>query len=172
MWGWLTQLFGRSAQPGEPPEPPPLIVPPRIASGAWNTPLEASPPPALPPKHTRELLPRQDISFICAVVGESFANDDGTSRQAIIDECIVGEAILLEAEPTNRFDPHAVAVRRAADRRQIGHIKRDVAERFLEQCDSGYIYSASIADIRGDPGFAYKGVFLEISLKDARAGHR
>lgn len=48
--------------------------------------------------------------FRLRVVGERFDNEDGTSRQEEIGRLNVGDPIQLEREPSNPFDPSAVAV--------------------------------------------------------------
>lgn len=78
-----------------------------------------------------------------AVAGESFSNADGTSRQAEIARCRVGEYVRLIREPANPYDPAAVLVvsRRG---RGIGYIARDyswIAELIDDGCaDFAFIY--------------------------------
>ena len=44
------------------------------------------------------------------VVGVTFTNEDGTSRQSIIKELKQSDTITLRREPTNKFDTNAIAV--------------------------------------------------------------
>jgi len=50
--------------------------------------------------------------FYSKVVGVTYDNPDGSSRQAIIARCRLGEQLILEAEPDNQHDPNAVKVLR------------------------------------------------------------
>lgn len=47
--------------------------------------------------------------FHTKVVGVTFNNDDGTSRQAIIESCKPGEDIILKPVPTKEY-PDAIGV--------------------------------------------------------------
>lgn len=58
-----------------------------------------------------------------SVHGESFNNDDGTSRQAILARCFAGDDVDLVPEPTNRFDHDAIAVV-VRGKGQIGYLPR------------------------------------------------
>lgn len=61
-------------------------------------------------------------SFHSKVVGVTFSNADGTSRQTIIKSCCkAGQALRLESEPNNPRDPQAVGVWIPAG--QIGYIQ-------------------------------------------------
>ncbi|NNM78040.1 hypothetical protein HJG53_14125 [Sphingomonas sp. ID1715] len=45
-----------------------------------------------------------------SVVGAAHANADGSNRRFEILLCVPGEAVELVPEPTNKADPHAIAV--------------------------------------------------------------
>ncbi len=64
--------------------------------------------------------------FFSKVAGVTHDNRDGSSRQSAIDRCYIGEHLILEAEPDNRFDPHAVSVRRE-NGEQLGYLEARVA---------------------------------------------
>ena len=53
-----------------------------------------------------------DREFQTKVVGVTFENADGASRQRIIAKCGIGEDIDLVPEPDNPHDANAVAVKR------------------------------------------------------------
>lgn len=57
------------------------------------------------------------------VAGESFRNDDGRSRQAIIRKLRPGDPVRLVPEPWNIHDSGAVAVHARGG--QIGYVSRD-----------------------------------------------
>ena len=61
-----------------------------------------------------------------AVVGAPYANKRGPSRRFGIELCEPGEPLELRPEPTNKFDPHAIAV---FDERgiQIGYLTAERA---------------------------------------------
>ena len=61
------------------------------------------------------------------IVGESFTNSDGTSRQLEIKRCRAGEPITLRAEPENKFSDKAIAVFSCRDI-QLGYIGADHCE--------------------------------------------
>jgi hypothetical protein len=63
-------------------------------------------------------------TYSIGIVGESFANDDGSSRQAELARCKVGEPVTLAREPGNPHDPNCVRVLSARGV-QIGNISRD-----------------------------------------------
>ncbi|MEQ9304364.1 MAG: HIRAN domain-containing protein [Marinoscillum sp.] len=63
------------------------------------------------------------------VVGVSHSNPDGTSRQTIIkNEVAEDDALFLELEPDNEFDPNAIKVL-SKNKNQIGYLKSDLAEK-------------------------------------------
>jgi len=102
--------------------------------------------------------------FVAAVVGESFRNNDGTSRQEIIRSCRIGDALRLIPEPTNPADPNAVAVH--APGGQIGYLRREVAARLNKQIRDRATASAVIMDIRGGEDVPFLGVFVEVTMTD------
>jgi hypothetical protein len=78
------------------------------------------------------------------IAGESFRNNDGTSRQAIIRRCHVGEVLRLEPEPSNPHDANAMRVLRMPGE-QIGYLERSLA---LRVAGEGGDHYAAIATIR------------------------
>lgn len=107
--------------------------------------------------------------FFCAVVGESFDNDDGTSRQDIIKKHgKPGIQVHLEREPDNPHDGAAIAVYLADQ--QIGYLKGEVAARHAPKIDTGrYALYAEISSVNG--GTKKKpniGVTLEATLFKVR----
>ncbi|AHE55933.1 HIRAN domain-containing protein [Sphingomonas sanxanigenens] len=88
-------------------------------------------------------------SFLLPVVGERFDNADGSSRQEEIRRCRPGEAVWLEREPSNRFDPSAVAV--FSDRGfQLGYIGADRCGWIGSKIDRGFNVDAVVEGISGD----------------------
>jgi hypothetical protein len=103
-------------------------------------------------------------SFICAVTGESFNNPDGEPRQNIIKYHVQpGMYARLEHEPENPHDENAVAVYVASF--QIGYLKRDVAQRILQQLED-FGVDATVHGVHGGENGQPFGVTLEIQLDD------
>ncbi|WP_263147967.1 HIRAN domain-containing protein [Pseudomonas sp. RIT-PI-AD] len=104
-------------------------------------------------------------SFICAVVGESFTNEDCISRQHIIRKHVrPGDAVRLQREPENPVDSSAVAVFSANG--QIGYLKTDVAGRLSAKLDTGkFVAAAVVYEVNGGtrdkPSY---GVTLELTI--------
>jgi len=96
--------------------------------------------------------------FFAHVAGESFRNDDGTDRQAIIAGCRVGEPLLLEADPDNPHDENAVRVLRE-DGKQIGHLEAGMAAQLANDLSD---FSAFVATIRRPKTSRHYGVGLLI----------
>jgi hypothetical protein len=63
-------------------------------------------------------------SYPIGIVGESFTNEDGSSRQEEIARCQPGEPVTLERDPQNKHDANCVKVISARGV-QIGNISRD-----------------------------------------------
>lgn len=81
------------------------------------------------------------------VVGVTFDNEDGTSRQSIIKSIGKNEkaAIFLKREPNNPYDRMAVAVYSVYG--QVGYISKDYAKIISQLMDSGEKFVARVAEI-------------------------
>lgn len=110
-------------------------------------PLVSEDPP--PPDSNRKLRGKQVSHFVCAVVGESHKNRDGSSRQALIRKYVCeGDSASLRPEPTNPYDKNAVAV--FVHDKQIGYLKREVAERWVEWIgDDDFQVTAIVHGVHG-----------------------
>jgi hypothetical protein len=84
-------------------------------------------------------------AYPIGIVGESFANDDGSSRQSEIARCALGEAVSLVRDPQNRYDANCVKVVSSRGV-QIGNISRDDAW-ICERLDREAFLDARIFDI-------------------------
>ena len=84
-------------------------------------------------QHLRwQSLPREEGLESVNVVGERYRAD------TIQDPCFApGNEITLEREPTNQYDPNAIAVWNAAHTLQAGYIPRDDAKRLAKKLDMG-----------------------------------
>jgi hypothetical protein len=101
-----------------------------------------------------------------SIVGESFFNPDGSSRQEIIATLVDGESVFLLRESTNAFDPEAVAVcvmRGNDDLLQIGYLSRPDATVYATLIDAGMAAMGDVAFVGGgDEAFPLRGVRIKI----------
>jgi len=82
-------------------------------------------------------------AFHTKVAGVTFEG-----RQAIIQSLTPGQMLLLQREPSNPHDPHAVKVLTDGGQ-QIGYLSARVAARLAPTMDSGARYSATASQITG-----------------------
>ena len=85
-------------------------------------------------------------TFLVGVRGESFVNEDGTSRQDLIRQLRPGAAVELVADPTNPHDRWAVKVQ-AESGHQIGWLPSDARD--ADTLLKGEPMSAAIHAIHG-----------------------
>lgn len=105
-------------------------------------------------------------SFHTKVAGVSHRNDDGTSRQEIIADCVPLERLLLDHNEQNPHDPNAVRVCRQ-NGEQIGFLNAGLAEEAVRRSGQGYRYAAFVKNITGGGGDAPTlGVNLLIVVAD------
>lgn len=79
------------------------------------------------------------------VVGVTFNNEDGTSRQQILETVNSGDILKLVREPGNVYDINAIKVD-TEDGRQIGYIGKQYAEILAPMMDMGKRFSAVVED--------------------------
>ena len=89
-------------------------------------------------------------AFRTALAGVTYANADGTSRQAILRTLHVGETLTLKREPGNEHDRHAVAVFRS-NGQQVGYVPAGDT-RLASHIDSGGSATARVLQVTGGPG--------------------
>lgn len=133
--------------------------------------LERPPLATTPQANTNNL--EIHTQYICAVVGESFKNPGGKSRQAIIKKYVrAGMNANLVPEPNNPYDREAVAVYVAGH--QIGYLKSEVAQRLNDKLAfDDFTASATVHEVHGGQGHKRNlGVTLEVTIygkaEDAR----
>ena len=83
------------------------------------------------------------------MVGVTFCNDDGTSRQANLRICMPGDAVLLVPQPNNPADQDAVAVV-VPGKGQIGYLPRGSIRRGQLGKYSAVLASIQPPDARPD----------------------
>jgi hypothetical protein len=81
-------------------------------------------------------------TYPIGIVGESFENDDGSSRQSEIKRGNAGEPVTLERDPENKYDSNCVKVVSVRGV-QIGNISRDDGW-ICERIDRGGVVEARI----------------------------
>lgn len=99
--------------------------------------------------------------FHTKVVGVTFNNDDGSSRQEIIKNSRSGEDIILKPVPTAEY-PNAVGVFNTRGQ-QLGHIKDDLAADLKQQFPNNPM-SVHIASLTGGEDGAAFGCNLHIVI--------
>lgn len=115
-------------------------------------------------------------SFLVGVKGESFLNDDGTSRQEIILRLKKGARVRLVADPTNPHDRWAVKVLTDRDE-QIGWLPSDARD--ADAVLKGEPIAARIHAIHGGTnwlkrllGKKHVGVVLRLEKSEPDWGRR
>ncbi len=90
--------------------------------------------------------------FHTKVVGVTFNNDDGTSRQAIIKNCKAGEDIIFKPVPTAEY-PDAIGVFNKRGQ-QLGHLSAELAAEIKNKY--GYNpMSVTVSNITGGGDLSY-----------------
>lgn len=93
------------------------------------------------------------------VVGVTFNNPDGTSRQEILSKLNTNSLVMLEREPDNKFDKNAVKVVTMFG--QVGYIGKDYASILAEMMDAGHSFMATVADVDIYKGNYYMQVRID-----------
>lgn len=79
------------------------------------------------------------------VVGVTFNNDDGTSRQEIIKAMTKDAPVTLTREPNNKYDPNAIMV--SSIDGQVGYIGKEYVKILAPMMDNGRKFSAVVDTI-------------------------
>ena len=103
--------------------------------------------------------------FSLPACGEQFENEDGTSRQEELAQCIPGEVVDLVREPDNLHDRMAVAIMSARGTR-LGYLQRDRAAWVGSKIDRGYDIRAIVERVKGShmPG-ALLGLVIRVNME-------
>ena len=112
-------------------------------------------------------------SFYSKVVGVTYRNFNGTSRQKIIRKyCRAGTPLELIPEPENPHSENGTAIgiwvrtgwifKRL---RQVGYIRDGLSESLTEDLQNGKRLSARITEVTGGGWFKSRGVNIEIRLE-------
>lgn len=80
------------------------------------------------------------------VVGVTFGNDDGTSRQQIISQCKAGQSVVFKPTPTAEF-PEAIGVF-TENGKQLGNVNAELAHDLINRYFENPM-KVTIADITG-----------------------
>jgi hypothetical protein len=107
--------------------------------------------------------PEEGLRFRLGVVGASYDDPDGASRQRVVEQCRVGECVRLIPEPDDSYDKFAVKVCLASGE-QIGHLPR--GHGLFRKVSDGRV-SAVIGGIRGGTsGKCFLRVVVVITVRD------
>ena len=100
------------------------------------------------------------------VVGVTFTNEDGTSRQHIIKELTANDNIVIRREPTNKFDTNAIAV--FTTKGQVGYIGKDYSSILSPMMDAGTQFNVTVAETGEYKNNYYLHILInEIGPKDS-----
>lgn len=106
-------------------------------------------------------LPTKRVLF--PLVGESFDNQDGSSRQGELEACEPGEAVTLHRDRKNKFDPNAVLVQSCRGV-GLGFLSRADAAIIAPELDDQRSYQAILHQIRGGvEDFPDRGAIVSIA---------
>ena len=108
-------------------------------------------------------------SFYTKIVGVTFENPTGESRQALIEELSQKHRppfyLQLAHQPDNPYDSKAVAVH-DTEGRQLGFLSKDVGQQIYRLLSKGTPVYATATQITGGRGYFY-GINLQISYAKA-----
>jgi hypothetical protein len=100
----------------------------------------------------------KDLSF--KIVGVTFPNSNGSSRQEIISKINLLSTVELVREPHNEYDPNAIAV--YVEGEQVGFLSSEEAVSMASLMDSGTDFHVIVEDIG-----VYKGKnFMKILVNE------
>ena len=106
--------------------------------------------------------------FYTKIVGVTFANQDGSVRQEIIEDLddFLGQtaqvSLTLVREPQNPYDHNAIQVRDGQGR-QIGFLSRSVCETLAPMMDNGIEIQCTLSQITGHSLDQNFGMNIQIS---------
>lgn len=116
-------------------------------------------------KRLVERVAMEDFDFHTKIVGVTRKNDDGTSRQGLILGLKVGDFVVLEHQPSDRF-PEAVAVYEATRQYQLGFVPAETAWDIAKGMEQGKFYGACVSALTGGrEGARTRGVNLGIMIE-------
>ena len=100
------------------------------------------------------------------VVGVTFTNKDGISRQSIIKELKENDKIFIRREPTNRYDTNAIMV--LTEYGQVGYIGKDYSSILAPMMDAGAQFDVKVGDVGFYKNNHYLSIVIdEIGVKDS-----
>lgn len=106
--------------------------------------------------------------FYTKIVGVTFANQDGSARQEIIEDLddLLGQtahvSLILVREPQNPYDHNAIQVHDGQGR-QIGFLSRSISETLAPMMDNGIEVQCTLSQITGHSLDQNFGINIQIS---------
>ena len=108
------------------------------------------------------------MEFYTKIAGVSFENQDGISRQEIIEDLEeqvqhnTPILLLLQRDPENPYDPQAVQVLDPQGR-PLGFLKRQVSQTIAPLLDQGVQVQCELAQITGQSLHHHYGINIKLS---------
>ena len=99
------------------------------------------------------------MSFYTKIVGVTYDNQDGTSRQDIIAGLSENSPIKLARDYANLYDPNAILV--VSDKGQLGFISKERAGQIAARMDAEETINARISRLTGGGDYT-RGVNIEV----------
>jgi len=84
----------------------------------------------------------EEYKFHTKIVGISFEG-----RQGYISSLQIGDTLEIKPEPNNVYDPNAIAI--FVGDKQLGYLKKELAESLKKELEAGYNYTCVVSDITG-----------------------
>jgi hypothetical protein len=101
------------------------------------------------------------------IAGESHRTLDGRDRQDILRQCVPGERVTLQRQPSNPHDSNAILV--SVNGADIGFICREDAPLVAPLLDEGRSYHAQLHELRGGFGdYSLYGCRISITWDEER----
>jgi hypothetical protein len=106
----------------------------------------------------------KEKSFYTKLVGVTRKNEDGTSRQELIEEyCSPGDLLVAVPEPDNPDDRSAVKVC-LNDGQQLGYLNRSVAREVFDAIAADRGVEIEVKDVTGGGDDEYFGTNVQITI--------
>ena len=102
-------------------------------------------------------------SFFTKIVGVSYLNEDGSSRQELIKSCSIGEKLVISKDINNKFSKNAIKISKVYNS-QLGFLSEDL--KIHQSINSGKIITAKIKNITGGKDGSLFGCNIEIVIEN------
>jgi hypothetical protein len=100
------------------------------------------------------------MTIYSKIVGVTFDNPDGISRQKVIESLEVSSPIKLKRDRENNYDKNAIMVVDSQSQ-QLGYLSKDIARQLAPIIDDGKLIKVEICSLTGG-GEYNRGVNIRI----------